>query len=229
MSRAALGTSGAGLGVLVRCSLRRGVTPYTSVIGLEKCLAMISALPRAARGRIDRLAVGLWQSTAVESCDASKRRLTLPDETSCWTTDDCWKNADKTRQSQPSLDSASAARPKTRCKRSASVICGSNTRGQLFDSSHAQVQRLSMRRVAAASNKLQPQRCEHERPATPRGGSERPRTRAPTPPTREAARMVRENAQQLTSPQRRSLQHNHSDAYSIAVVPKASCVGSTAI
>ena len=156
---------------------------------------MISALPRAARGRIDRLAVGLWQSTAVESCDASKRRLTLPDETSCWTTDDCWKNADKTRQSQPSLDSASAARPKTRCKRSASVICGSNTRGQLFDSSHAQVQRLSMRRVAAASNKLQPQRCEHERPATLRGGSESSKTAAPTPPTREAARKVRENAQ----------------------------------
>jgi len=179
------------------------------------------------RGRIDRLAVPSARRRDAAR-DASKRRLTLPEETSCGTTDDCWKNADKTRQAQLARFST-AARPNTRCKRSASVICGRHARGELFDCQPAQVQRLSMRRVAAASNKLQPQRCEHERPATPRGGSERPRTRAPTPPTREAARMVRENAQQLTSPQRRSLQHNHSDAYSIAVVPKASCVGSTAI
>ena len=84
----------------------------------------------------------------------------------------------------PSLDFSSAARPKTRFKRSASMSITYHTRGELFDCHLAQAQRLSMRRVAAASNKLQPQRCEHERPATPRGGSESSKTAAQTPPTR---------------------------------------------
>ena len=145
---------------------------------------MISASPRAASRayRPPRCALcQAPQSSATRPKGGSpcqKRRLVGPQTTVGRT---------PIKPAKPSsLDSASAARPNTRCKRSASVICGSNTRGQLFDSSHAQVQRLSMRRVAAASNKLQPQRCEHERPATPRGGSERPRTRAPTPPTQHA-------------------------------------------
>ena len=52
-----------------------------------------------------------------------------------------------------------------------------------------------VQRSLAARQKPSCQRCAHARPATPRGGSERPRTRAPTPPTRACARETRENAQ----------------------------------
>ena len=188
---------------------------------------MISASPRAASRAYRPPRCALCQepqSSATRPKGGSpcqKRRLVGPQTTVART---------PIKPAKPSLARFStAARPNTRCKRSASVICGRHARGELFDSHRAPVQRLSMRRVAAASNKLQPQRCEHERPATPRGGSERPRTRAPTRRRERLRERSAETRKKLTACPPQVSHRNHSAPKTIAVVPKASCVGSTAI
>ena len=156
-------------------------------------------------------------------------RLTLPEETSCGTTDDCWKNADKTRQAPASLDSAQQ-RDQTQGANAAhqssvvGMLAESSSTTSLHKCSDPRVQR-----SLAARQKPSCQRCAHARPATLRGGSERPRTRAPTPPTREAARKLRENAQKAHVAATQVSNPNHRSTKTIAVVPKASCVGSTAI
>ena len=153
---------------------------------------MISASPRAASRAYRPPRCALCQepqSSATRPKGGSpcqKRRLVGPQTTVGRT---------PIKPAKPSLARFStAARPNTRCKRSASVSCGRHARGELFDCQPAQVQRPSKRSLAARQ-KPSCQRCAHARPATPRGGSERPRTRAPTPPTRACARETRENAQ----------------------------------
>ena len=155
---------------------------------------MISASPRAASRayRPPRCALcQAPQSSATRPKGGSpcqKRRLVGPQTTVGRT---------PIKPAKPSLARFStAARDQTQ---GANAAHQSSVVGMLAESSStASLHKCSdprVQRSLAARQKPSCQRCAHARPATPRGGSERPRTRAPTPPTREAARKLRENAQ----------------------------------
>ena len=86
-----------------------------------------------------------------------------------------------------------------------------------------------VQRSLAARQKPSCQRCAHARPATPRGGSERPRTRAPTPPTQHAQERPAKTRKKLTARPPQVSHRNHSAPQTIVVVRKASCVRSTTL
>ena len=127
--------------MLGRCWLRRSIDVLHLDYLWREELYVITALPRAASRayRPPRCALcQAPQSSATRPKGGSpcqKRRLVGPQTTVGRT---------PIKPAKPSLARFStAARPNTRCKRSASVICGRHARGELFDCQPAQVQRPS--------------------------------------------------------------------------------------
>ena len=179
--------------MLGRCWLRRSIDVLHLDYLWREELYVITALPRAASRayRPPRCALcQAPQSSATRPKGGSpcqKRRLVGPQTTVGRT---------PRKPAKPSSLDSAQQRDQTQ---GANAAHQSSVVGMLAESSStASLHKCSdprVQRSLAARQKPSCQRCAHARPATPRGGSERPRTRAPTPPTREAARKLRANAQ----------------------------------
>jgi hypothetical protein len=209
-----------------RCSLRLCITACTLVIYGVEVLSMVSPLPLARRASCGRVAASVRLGGLKAGKAAGHPKTVAPRREASQGTGEhqcaIFVKPVTSKRASPSSDLIHGAQQRRDRKLTA------HARSDLYDCPPSRACNSSAHARRGSPKRLHSARASFWRRRGTRG-LERPETARADAADASTARETRGNAQKLTPPQRRSQNPNHSAPKTIAVVPKASCVGSTAI